>query len=170
MGRLTVANPHRVNKAILLLATAKDSYRSGDKWVGVGDKDGNYINWQYGRTVEAVAQFMQSPHAIGDEMEILDLQGRVQLTGNINGIKMIVCADITDEDIALLGYKDRAEWIEQTEGFPERRGWLILLSEIDKRDASGAAWQDVIDVKTTNAETGEVTHTPTSLRGGDKIQ
>jgi hypothetical protein len=163
---VVVANPHRVNRAMLAPATRKDSYRLADKWQGVGD----YTTWIYGQQVEGVQQFPANGYEVGDEIDIYDLADRLGATMKVERIRMITCADITDEDIALLGYRDRDEWIDQTEGgMVERKAWL-LEGQVKKHNMEGPG-VPVGTIKVTNVETGATDTTIVDLRDrGSRVQ
>lgn len=155
-----VANTQRQGGALLLPATFRDSYLIDDKWLGVGD----YSAWQYGKTVQAFrTMFNRHEFAVGDTIELYDFFDRHGATMNLKQIKMIVCATITDEDIALIGYRDRAEWLEQTEGgFPERKAWL-LVGDVTVHPLTSEGKQ-AATLTTTNADTGESETTIVDLR------
>lgn len=148
--RVVVANTQRVKAALLVPATRRDSFRLGATWQGVGD----YSTWEYNRQVEAIQQFPKNGYEVGDTLEVYDFTDRLGATMKIEQIKMIVCADITDGDIRLLGYVDRDEWMEQTEGgLVERKAWLLVGPTTQHQVEGPPAAAGVI--KTTNVETGE---------------
>src|SRR6185295_485373 len=121
--KVVVANTQRVGRALLVPATRRDSFRIGPTWTGVGD----YTTWQYDKVVEAIRQFPKGGFEVGDQVEVYDFSDRLGATMKIEQIRMIVCKDITDKDLHLLGYKDRGEWMEQTEGgLVERKAWLLV--------------------------------------------
>src|SRR5690349_12549009 len=106
--RVVVANPDRVNQAMLLPATRRDSFTIADAWRGVGE---NYENWRYGRAVDGLRQFPKNAFSVGDTVEVYDFYDRLAARVQVQAIKMIDGEHIADEDIALLGYRDRAEWL-----------------------------------------------------------
>jgi hypothetical protein len=161
--KITVANPRRTSRALLLPATRRDFYRLGDTW------SGDYADWRYGLTVPEIRHFGQETYSVGDTLEVYDFQNRLGVRADVTGIKMLVCADITDEDIALLGYRDRAEWLEQTEGgLGGRRAWMFLLQNVRHFDATGQIATSAAEVQISDTEKGATEHLHIDLRDSDK--
>lgn len=157
--RVVVANTQRAGGAILSPATQKDSYMIDDKWLGAM----GYTTWEYGKKVQAFRIMNKHEFAVDDTVELYDFSDRHGATMTVKEIRMIVCADITDEDIALLGYRDRAEWIDQTEGgWPERKAWLIV-GPIEVHPTEGAG-KSAATVTTNNVETGDSSTVIVDLR------
>jgi hypothetical protein len=105
---------------VMAPASRRDSYRetaSGD-WQDADD-------WQYGKPVHAFNMHRQVPFEVGDVLELDSIDGGPIKYARIDAIKMIDGATITDDDIHLLGYKDRDDWTEN--GLPARRGWLMTV-------------------------------------------
>lgn len=157
--RIAIADLARLNQALLLPATRKDSYRFGDMWHGVGD----YETWKYNIAVDGIRQFPKNAFDVGDMVEIYDLSDRLGATMKIEWIKMIDGAEIRGDDLWRLGYRDRDEWTEQTEGgLGQRKAWL-LIGPIERHELKGLG-AAVGTIHTTNVETGETETSIADLR------
>jgi hypothetical protein len=129
--------------AVLAPASRHDTYQVGDEWFGVGDFD----RWQYGRDVQGINLWQRFLFLVADILEIHDLEGKTPQYAEIQGIKMIDCAKITDDDIQLLGYKDRAQWLEQTSGgLGGRHAWLLAIDRLKDELPSNVKTEPVHDI------------------------
>jgi hypothetical protein len=114
--------------AVLAPASRYDLYQIGDDWFGVG----NFDSWEYGREVQGMNLWQRFPFLVGDILEIHDLEGKLPQYAAIRAIKMIEAANITDDDIRLLGFRDRNHWLEGTAGgMGGRRGWLLSVDRLE---------------------------------------
>jgi hypothetical protein len=134
---------------LLAPASRRDNYRPAGAHVWQDADD-----WQYGRAVDAFSLHRQYPFAVGDRLEIDSIDDGPIKMAVIRAIKMVDGETITDDDIHLLGFQDRAAWTNG--GLPKRRGWLmsveLLPGEIQKPTRTTHK-VEIIDGETGRTET-----------------
>lgn len=116
--------------AILVPASRFDAYETGNKWRNVGD----FSSWQYGNYVDAITLMGgQIRYTVGEVLAVNGFDMKIHGYVEVKAIKMIVPSEITDADIALMGWRDRAHWLEMSaDGLPNRKGgWLFEVQTVE---------------------------------------
>jgi hypothetical protein len=84
---------------------------------------------------------------------------------------MIDGEHITEDHIKQLGYRDRTEWLEQTEGgLGGRRAWLLRINVIESFVPDGQSPRQVADLNIVDTDAGTTDHSRADLRDHDTKQ
>jgi len=125
--KFTLSDPERIRSAFILPATPRDLYCLKGEWQIARELNLSAT----GVAVEGIRTALS--HLLpGDEVEICDVFSRVVLRCRVLGIRLIDIANLRQQDAAMLGYRDRAEWLEDNRGGPGgTRGWFVTVDVIE---------------------------------------
>ncbi|MCC7451752.1 MAG: hypothetical protein IT324_30365 [Anaerolineae bacterium] len=145
---------------VLAPASQRDRYRAriGKPWTNV-----DYADWQYGEPVYAFNLHGQSPFEQGDKLEMEGLDNSPKRYAVIRQIRKIDGATITAEDMALLGFADRADWDKH--GLNKRRGWLMIVEMLPDTSPSDSTTTHQVNIMQPDGTTQQ--HTIDTSRDTD---
>jgi hypothetical protein len=114
---------------VIVPASPFDTFRMDNRWFSAN----SFYNWTHQTCVDAI-HFCQSYHfEIGQPFEIHSPLEQYSNFLEILGIKMISAAKLAEDDLALLGYRCRAEYDDQQGRYAcMDNGWLIWGRKIEQ--------------------------------------
>jgi hypothetical protein len=128
---IVVLRPERLvqkggTRGAISTATKFDQYSVAGRWYPVGE----FATWQDRQSVDAISQAMgEFQFAVGDILAVEGFDRHVYCHVEVQHIKMVTLADLTDADIDAMGYRDRDQWLEETDGgLKSRHGWFFTLA------------------------------------------